>query len=60
MTSKMTNWTWETGLELVYKMYEFVHKMNLMNSAATTEGFAAMTHPFSVHQQCGGLHLDSK
>lgn len=26
-----------------------------MNSAATTEGFAAMTHSFSVHQQCGGL-----
>lgn len=26
-----------------------------MNSAATTEGFAAMTHSFSGHQQCGGL-----
>lgn len=42
-------------MESVYKIYEFVHKMNLMNSAATTEGFAAMTHSFSVHQQCGGL-----
>lgn len=29
--------------------------MDLMNSAATTEGFAATTHSFSVHQQCGGL-----
>lgn len=29
--------------------------MNLINSAATTKGFAALIHLLSVHQQCGGL-----